>query len=88
MIDDEDVKLINYASMVHPFNVRMLKATMNGGGADLLLQRKGEYILLDTYYSYTTFMVLNYPDSSSKILCTDLVAPVKIRFPNLYGKPI
>jgi hypothetical protein len=61
-IDDADASLLKHPDLDHPYNVRMLKTLLNGGAWKQLIERKGDWIILDTYYAYACFAIIHYSD--------------------------
>ncbi len=49
---DDSVIGVWSPSFEHNFNRRMMRLLMNGGADDQLLARKGEWLIIDTHYSY------------------------------------
>jgi TPR repeat protein len=82
-ICDADLAIIEDSFLDHAFNVRMMKMHMNGGAWEQLITRKGDWIILDTYYAYNDLFVLRYsngqellfqghrPDLIKKIIATN-----------------
>lgn len=64
-ITDEDIQEFSktnisesmYELLKHDFNKRMFKSLVNNNGKELLLKNKGEWIILDTFYSFPSKML-------------------------------
>lgn len=65
LIDEIDVNLLKYADFTHNFNRRMILSLINNNAKNLLLSRKGDWIVIDTHYAYGTLMRLSYPSGQS-----------------------
>ena len=80
-IDDNDVLEFSHTplsdSMVellsHNFNIRMFKSLINNHGKELLLKNKGDWIILDTFYSFPSKMLMISDSNGKKYYVQDNV---------------
>ena len=80
----------------HGFARRMMCTTLNSDGPEQLLARKGEWIVIDTYYSSQLCAVLGYPEGNNRILqydtcfahCVNETLKNNIKFKNCSFEPV
>ncbi|MCQ2071341.1 MAG: DUF6270 domain-containing protein, partial [archaeon] len=75
-----DKEVLEYDS--HKFNLRNIRFLVNGDGIDFILSRKGEWLLIDSFYAGAECSELVFPDGHIKYIQSDFVHILKKIFKN------